>query len=40
MHAGRGKGSQSALIEDADHFSILDHYADREGLLFKLATAK
>ena len=40
MHAGRGKGSQSALIEDANHFSILDHYADREGLLFKLATTK
>ena len=40
MQAGRGKGSQSALIENANHFSILDHYADRDGLLFKLATAK
>ena len=35
---GRGKGSQSALIENANHFSILDHYADRDGVLFKLAT--
>jgi len=38
--AGRGKGSQSALIENANHFSILDHYADRDGVLFKLATAR
>ena len=38
--AGRGKGSQSALIENANHFSILDHYADRDGVLFKLATEK
>ncbi len=37
---GRGKGSQSALIENANHFSILDHYADRDGVLFKLATEK
>ena len=37
---GRGKGSQSALIENANHFSILDHYADRDGVLFKLATAR
>ena len=37
---GRGKGSQSALIEHANHFSILDHYADRDGVLFKLATEK
>ena len=37
--AGRGKGSQSALIENANHFSILDHYADRDGVLFKLATS-
>ena len=36
----RGKGSQSALIENANHFSILDHYADRDGVLFKLATEK
>ena len=40
MQAGRGKGSQSALIENANHFSILDHYADRDGVLFKLATEK
>ena len=40
MQAGRGKGSQSALIDNANHFSILDDYADRDGLLFKLATAK
>jgi arylformamidase len=39
MQAGRGKGSQTALIENANHFSILDDYADRHGLLFKLATA-
>ena len=37
---GRGKGRQSALIENANHFSILDHYADRDGVLFKLATEK
>ena len=37
---GRGKGSQSALIENANHFSILDHYADRDGVLIKLATEK
>ena len=40
MQAGQGKGSQTALIENANHFSILDDYADRHGLLFKLATAK
>jgi hypothetical protein len=40
MQAGRGKGSQTALIENANHFSILDDYADCDGLLFKLATAK
>ena len=38
--ANQGKGSQSALIENANHFSILDHYADRDGVLFKLATEK
>ena len=40
MQAGQGKGSQTALIENANHFSILDDYADRDELLFKLATAK
>ena len=40
MQADRGKGSQSALIENANHFSILDHYADRDGLLLKLATSE
>ena len=40
MQAGRGKGSQTALIENANHFSILAEYADRDGLLFKIATAK
>jgi arylformamidase len=39
MQAGLGKGSQSALIENANHFSILDHYAEPDGLLFKLATS-
>jgi len=40
MQADRGKGSQSALIENANHFSILNHYADRDGLLLKLATSE